>query len=479
MRILVTGANGYIGKRLVPKLAEAGHELICCVRDASRYYIPESIKEKITVFEIDFLDGDSAGRVTFEFDAAYYLIHSMESSIGRFAELESKTAENFVRLVRQGKAKQVIFLSGLIGDESGLSAHLESRLNVENILKSGGIPLTILRAGIIVGSGSASFEIIRDLVEKLPVMITPKWVSSKCQPIAASDVVRFLTGVLGNRLCFDKTYDIGGPEVLTYQDMLEQYAEVRKLRRYIFNVPVMTPRLSSYWLIFITATSYKLAVNLVNSMKINVVCGEKKLEEILGIKPVDYKTAIRKAFDVIEQNLVVSSWKDALSSSSELSKLSDFINVPVHGCFKDMQKVRIEGSEEKVINKIWAIGGDKGWYYADILWELRGIMDKLSGGVGLRRGRTNPDEIRAGEALDFWRVLLADKKSGRLLLYAEMKLPGEAWLEFNIKKENGTSYLYQAATFRPNGLLGRVYWYSLLPAHFFIFRNMAKRIARN
>jgi hypothetical protein len=270
----------------------------------------------------------------------------------------------------------------------------------------------------------------------------------------------------------DKSFDIGGPEILTYREMLLRFARVRKLKRRIWVVPVMTPRLSSYWLYFITSTSYRLAVNLVDSMKVEVVCQDNQLGELLDVDLVSYEEAITLAFDRIAQQEILSSWTDALSSRTLEQGIGNLVQVPSHGCFTDQREQPVL-DEELVLDRIWSIGGRRGWYYANWLWSVRGFLDKMAGGVGLRRGRKSGTEIRAGESLDFWRVLLADKKARRLLLYAEMKLPGEAWLEFRIQDKT----LYQTATFRPLGLLGRLYWYSVLPFHAFIFRGMNRRMA--
>jgi uncharacterized protein YbjT (DUF2867 family) len=476
MRILLTGATGYIGKRLLPVLLEQGHEVICCVRNKNR--IPnEGIYKhsKISFYEVDFLKEAKFIYQVRNIDAAYYLIHSMSSNVKDFESLEKTSANNFVKLVKQTNAKQIIYLGG-ITNEVKLSKHLASRKNVEEILKKADIPLTVLKAGIIVGSGSASFEIIRDLVEKLPVMVTPKWLNTKHQPIAIRNVIQYLTGVLLNKDTFNNDYDIGGPDILSYKEMLLQFAAVRNLKRYIYTVPVMTPRLSSYWLYFVTSTSYKLAVNLVNSMKIEVVAKDNELEKMLGIEPISYKEAVNLAFQKIEQNMVLSSWKDSLVSSYGKDQLFEHIDVPEYGCFNDKREEMIAGSVDGVLKNVWSIGGERGWYYGNWLWSIRGFLDKLVGGVGLRRGRTNKSEIYPGDTLDFWRVLAADKESKRLLLYAEMKLPGEAWLEFKIVNNDGKSYLKQTATFRPKGLLGRLYWYSVLPFHIFIFGGMLKNI---
>ncbi len=472
MKILLTGANGYIGMRLLPELLRNGHEVICAVRNRNRLSIDKETMARIQVIEIDFLKPYQENVVPSDIDIAYYLIHSMSSSTQDFDTLEATTAHTFNTYMNEAGVEQVIYLSGIVNDDH-LSKHLSSRKNVEDILREGSFNLTVLRAGIIVGSGSASFEIIRDICEKLPLMITPKWVLTKTQPIAIRDVIQFLMGVLGNRETYNDSFDIGGPDILTYKEMMKQYAEVRGFKNLILTVPVMTPRLSSYWLYFVTSTSYKLAVNLVESMKMEVIAQDNRLEKILGIKTLSYKEAIQLAFKKIEQNLVLSSWKDSIVSGRIKTNLKKYIQVPKYGVLKDAQKRPIK-DKEQVLDNIWSIGGNRGWYYASWLWKLRGVFDKLLGGVGLRRGRTRPDEISTGDALDFWRVLLADKEEGRLLLLAEMRLPGEAWLEFKI---DDSLILHQTATFRPRGLKGRIYWYIMQPFHFFIFKGMIHNIA--
>ena len=472
MKILLTGANGYVGMRLLPELLENGHEVICAVRDKNRLPLNPKTTSKVSVVEVDFSEEVNLDSFPKDIDAAYYLIHSMSGSTTDFDEIEARSAENFNKYMAVTSAKQVIYLSGIVNEEH-LSKHLSSRKKVEEILYKGDFHLTVLRAGIVVGSGSSSFEIIRDLCEKLPVMIAPAWLKTRIQPIAIRDVIAFLYGVLDNDRCFDQSFDIGGPDVLTYKEMLMQYSKIRGLKLWIISVPFMSPRLSSYWLYFVTSTSYKLAVNLVDSMKMEVVAKDNKLQEILDIHPITYEEAIRKAFIKIEQNLVISSWKDALVAG-RFTNLKEYIQVPTFGCLKDRKVLNVD-KPEKVLENIWAIGGKKGWYYGNTLWKLRGFMDKVVGGVGLRRGRTNPTQIFTGDALDFWRVLYADKENKRLLLFAEMKLPGEAWLEFCINEKNE---LIQTATFRPKGLWGRLYWYAMLPFHYFIFGGMIRNISK-
>lgn len=470
LKILLTGVTGYIAQRLLPVLLKNGHQVVCCVRDKARFN-NKYASANMSIIETDFLNKDSLQNIPNDIDIAYYLIHSMSTESGDFTQLEETCAINFKNRIQETNAKQVIYLSGIV-NESVLSRHLTSRKNVEELLTGSTFALTTLRAGIIVGSGSASFEIIRDLVEKLPFMIAPKWLKTKCQPIAIRNVVEFLFGVIGRTETYNKTYDIGGLNILNYKEMLLHFAKIRGLKRRILIVPVMTPKISSYWLYFVTATSYTLAKNLVNSMKVEVICKPNKLASMLGISLIDYDTSIKLAFDKIEQNQVLSSWKDAQTSSIFTNGLSQHIEVPVNGCYKDIRKRKIN-NPKIAIDKIWSIGGKTGWYYGNWLWIIRGFMDQLAGGVGMRRGRKSDTEIWAGDSLDFWRVLIASREEKRLLLYAEMKLPGEAWLEFKMDEDN---ILTQTATFRPLGLLGRIYWYSVLPFHGFIFRGMINNL---
>lgn len=465
MNILITGTTGYIAKRLIPKLLEDNHTLFCCVRDLSR--IPENLKDKkqITFLKVDFLEIENF-KLPKNIDVAYYLIHSMSSSSKHFVELEKSCALNFKSLLEPTDCKQVIYLSGIVNDNS-LSKHLQSRLQVEHILQSDVYALTTFRAGIIVGSGSASFEIIRDLVEKLPVMVAPRWLNTKTQPIAIRDVLTYLSKAALREKLYNNSYDIFGPEILTYKEMLLQFAEVRNLKRWIYTLPVLTPKLSSYWLYFVTSTSYKLATSLVDSMKVEVIGKPSAINQHINIAPLTYKEAVEKAFIIIEQNSIISSWKDAMISGVIDTQLSEHVALPHFGCFKDIRSKKVI-SESFTLHRMWSIGGETGWYRFNFLWKCRGYIDKLFGGVGLRRGRRHTTELVAGDALDFWRVLLASKEDKRLLLYAEMKLPGEAWLEFRIIKD----VLYQRAVFRPKGIWGRAYWYSVLPFHAFVFQGM-------
>lgn len=472
MNVLLTGATGYVGKRLLPLLVAQGHHVVCCVRDKDRFYLPENAKNQVQLIEVDFLNQESLSAIPNEIDAAYYLIHSMSGAAKNYDELEYNSALNFVDRMNLTRVKQVIYLSGIVNDVI-LSKHLASRKAVENVLKTGLFAVTTLRAGIIVGSGSASFEIIRDLVNKLPVMITPKWLNTKCQPIAISDVLDFLIKSLHNKSTFDQNFDIGSPDILTYKEMLLGFAEAARLKRYIYTVPIMTPKLSSYWLYFVTSTTYKLASALVSSMKVEVVCQDNRINSLLDLQPISYAEAVSRALIKIDNDDIVSSWKDAMISGQFTGNVADYIKVPKKNCFIDRRKKEIH-NRKFTIERIWSIGGETGWYYGDWLWRIRGFLDKLVGGVGLRRGRTNQHDIHSGDVLDFWRVLYANKQEGKLVLYAEMKLPGEAWLEFKIIHNT----LYQAATFKPYGFWGKVYWYSVLPFHGFIFQGMINKLIK-
>lgn len=476
MKVVLTGANGYIGRRLLDYLVRDGHEVLCFVRSRQRLMLTPNLERQVTVYEVDLLESMENLELPSEIDAAYYLVHSMTSSTDDFSDLEARAAKHFVDYIDRTTCDQLIYLGGMYNADN-LSEHLASRRNVEDILSSARrAQLTALRAGIIVGSGSASFEIIRDLVEKLPVMIAPKWLNTRCQPIAIRDVLNYLNGVLGLKVAYGQNYDIGGPDILTYREMLLQCAEVRGMRRWIATVPVMTPKLSSYWLYFVTRTSYKLAINLVDSMKVEVVGRPNDLDDHIQTDGLKYKEAVALAFQRIKQNEVVSSWKDAVTSSLERDDLQSHIEVPTHGCFHDHRQRNIQVSVDEIRHNIWRIGGDTGWYYGNTLWRIRGVMDKFVGGVGLRRGRRSAEDLWEGDALDFWRVLVADKNRVRLLLYAEMKLPGEAWLEWRLKEHHGEYEIHQTATFRPRGLLGRLYWFIVLPFHYFVFNGMIDAI---
>ncbi|PWN72116.1 DUF2867 domain-containing protein [Chryseobacterium phosphatilyticum] len=474
-KILLTGATGYIGKRMISVIVAQGYKVICCCRDVDRFEnVLELDDNRFEVIEVDFLKPETLKNIPDDITGAYYLMHSMSTSED-YEDSEKKCAHNFSEYIEKTHCKHIVYLSGLV-NEKQLSKHLSSRYHVEKILMECKIPVTVLRAGIIIGSGSASFEIIRDLVEKLPLMIAPKWLYTKCQPIGIANVLDFLIFVLFKEQSYRKDFDIGCDDVLTYKDMLLKFAEVRGLQRTIFTLPVMTPKLSSYWLYFITSTSYTLAKALVGSMKVEVVCRPESLAQIKSItqvQPFSYESALKRTLAKIQSSEIISSWKDSFISSRNDSSLKAYQDVPKYGCFTDLRSEEYD-NREACIRRIFQLGGNNGWY-GQGLWKIRGFIDKLFGGPGIRRGRRHPEDLKDGDALDFWRVLYADRKEGILILLAEMKLPGEAWLMFKVHKNK----IWQKAVFRPKGLWGRLYWIMVLPFHGFIFNGMIKNLGRS
>ena len=472
MKILLTGATGYIGKRLLFELSNAGHEVICCTRDINRFDLPTELEQKVKAIEVDFLTRDSLDRIPEDIDCAYYLIHSLSTS-NNYEELELAAANNFREVIEKTRVSHVVYLGELINDKSK-SKFLLSRKAVEAELTKGDYHFTSVRAGIIIGSGSSSFEIISDVVERTRLIMAPRWFKTKCQPIGIQDVMHILSATIFNPNTYDKIFDIGGPDIVSFIKLLSGYAEVRGLKRYIIIVPLINPNTSAFWLNLVTSISYKLAKVLIGNMKLASICRDNDLQQILEISPIGYKEAFQRALLKVEKNHVISSWKDSWVSGRIDQKRIQHLNVPAAGCFQDKREILIT-NQQQCIDNIWRIGGGRGWYFANLLWKIRGFADKVVGGVGLNRGRKHPSELAVGEAVDFWRIIYANKEEGRLLLFAEMKIPGEAWLEFSIKDDR----LHQIATFQSNGFWGDLYWYSLLPVHQVIFKGMIKRIARN
>ncbi|MCD4757305.1 MAG: SDR family oxidoreductase [Arcobacteraceae bacterium] len=469
MKILLTGANGYIGRRVKNILkTNPNIELKLFVRN--KQSLSQEILQTCEVIEGDTFNLDALKEALQDVDVAYYLIHSLNNE--NYKELDKISAQNFIQIAEQCGVKRVIYLGGLGVKDENTSEHLLSRLETGEILSSSSTVQTIwIRAGVIIGSGSASFEIIRNLVEKLPVMITPKWVETYAQPISVDDVINYLIASI--TLEYDKNVivDIGTTK-MKYKDLMLQTAVALNLKRYLIPVPFMSINISSHWLNLFTPVPFTVAKALIEGLKSEVTMQNDNAKKYFPqIKPLNYIESVKKAITEIEQNQVVSRWSDADGSiwdKIHRKQINDAI-------FVDRVEADISSYDEaKVFNAVKSIGGKNGWFDYSYLWRIRGFIDKLIGGVGLSRGRRDICDLRLGECLDFWRVEDI-KENERLLLFAQMKVPGEAWLEFKIQDNK----LIQSAYFYPRGILGRLYWYSMIPMHYFIFRNMIRGILKN
>lgn len=469
--VAVAGASGYIGGRLTRRLIELGYKVRCLARHPGKILGREwAADPRVEVCQTDLADADSLASVLEGCAAAFYLVHSMTSAGGGYARRDRDLAIQFARAARQAGLERIIYLGGLGETGPDLSEHLASRREVEQALASTGVAVTVFRAAMIIGSGSASFEILRYLVERLPVMITPKWVSTPCQPIAVRNVIEYLAGSLSAPSTTGCTFDIGGPEALRYRDILRIMAEELGLRRrWIIPVPVLTPRLSSYWIHLVTPLSHDIARPLAEGLKNPVVCRENRITAIIPQQLLSVREAIRAALSSVAEHHVETNW----SMAGPIPGDPDWAGGKV---FRDVRQARINAPGPAVFQAICRVGGGHGWYAADWLWTVRGWLDQLVGGPGLRRGRRDPEHVTFGEALDFWRVV-GYEQDRRLALRAEMKLPGEALLEFAIEPDlAGGCSLRQQALFKPRGLLGLLYWYSVSPLHHVVFRGMLKGI---
>lgn len=473
----MTGATGYVGGRLVSALLEAGHSVRAASRSLAK--LQNRWSSEIELCEADASDLEQMVKACEGCDVVFYLVHSMLPGQKNFQMADRLAAENMRDAAKRAGVKHVIYLGGLGSQSDELSHHLKSRHEVGETLRNGAVPVTELRAAMIIGSGSAAFEILRYLVDRLPVMVTPRWLSTPVQPIAIRNVIHYLVKIIDVPITTSRIFEIGGPQVLAYEDLMAIYAQEAKLgKRFIFRVPILTPRLSSYWIHLVTPVSSAIARPLAEGLKNPVVCNENTITELIPQNLLTPREAIRLALERLLSDNVPTRWSDA-------GKMPPYEWVykgdPAWSggtIFTDKRKIRITenvGTVWKVVSKI---GGVTGWYHANFLWRLRGWMDKMVGGVGLRRGRRDEEDIKAGEALDFWRVVDV-KPNARLLLAAEMKLPGRALLEFKLHVINDQECeLEQTAYFKPRGLMGLLYWYAVLPLHEYVFGGMQKKMAR-
>jgi len=469
MRILVVGASGYIGGRLVPLLAAQGHELVLMSRDAR----PIAARfPQATVVVADLLDPSTLPMALERIDVAYYLAHSMAAGERGFAERDRQAARNFGQAARRAGVSRIVYLGGLGDDSANLSHHLASRHETGVELAASGVPVTEFRAAVIIGSGSASFEILRHLTERLPIMITPRWVRTRCQPIGIADVLDYLVGALDHPEVTG-VVEVGGPDILSYGDMMRTYARIRGLRRLMIPVPVLTPRLSSYWVNLISPVPAGIARPLIEGLRNEVVVRDSGPAASFGLHPLPYVEALGRAIDRNDRDGVESTWFDALAGSDRAS-LSSVTSR--EGMIVERRRRVVAAPPERVFAEVERLGGDSGWPYANVLWRVRGLVDRLVGGVGMRLGRRDPAHLRVGDALDFWRVEEV-RRPILLRLRAEMKVPGRAWLQYEVTATEGGSRLVQTAFFEPKGLPGLAYWYALYPVHGLIFRGTVRVLA--
>lgn len=477
--ICVLGATGYVGGRLVSSLLEKGWRVRAAGRSIAKLRCrPYSFHEQCEIVEADLFDLESLDRAVQGCFAVYYLVHSMQAGAGDFARKDRLAAENAAAAVAKAGVSRIIYLGGMIPDDPKISHHLESRAEVGEILSNGKVPCTIFKAAVILGSGSASFEILRYLVDRLPVMLTPKWVRVESQPISIRDVLFYLSGCLEYPETAGDSFDIGGPFIETYEKLFRIYQDEAGLRkRLIIPVPFISPRLSSHWLGFVSPVPVDLARPLVLGLRNRVVCKDFRIRKIMPRKLTDCRTAIRTALEKVQQQVVDTSWSDAGALDTPEWAVCGDAGYSGGTVYHSAYRIKLEGGSENLWERIMSIGGDAGWYCCDYLWSLRGWMDKLVGGVGLRRGRRHPSDAVVGDALDFWRVLDVQHRK-RLLLLAEMRLPGEALLDFNLENTIvGDTVLTMTARFLPRGLGGILYWWAVYPLHSLVFKGMAKSLA--
>ena len=478
---LVTGANGYIGGRLVPELLAMGYRVRVLARNASRVS-QHSWADQVEIIDGDATNADVLAKALASVDVAYYLIHSLMLKAD-FEEDEIRTAKIFSQVAKQQDVKRIIYLGGIINDDHDLSAHMSARSGTGEVLRNSGVPTIELRAGVVIGSGSASFEMLRNLTERLPFMVTPKWLKNRIQPIAVRDVLRYLVGAASIPGEISGVFDVGGPEVFTYLEMMQRYAAAAGLRkRIIIPLPVLTPRLSSGWVGLVTPVPYTLARRLVESLKHEVIARPSKINEYIplpqgGLTP--FAQAVKLALVKIKDARVETRWSDASIPGAPSDPLPTDPDWAGGSLYRDVRNVRSHDDSLEVWKRIESIGGDNGYSTATWAWQLRGFADRLVGGVGLRRGRRDPNRLIVGDAVDFWRV--EEMIPGKLLrLRAEMKMPGLAWLEFELSVDDvtGETVVTQTATYAPKGLWGHLYWWLVFPMHGIVFPSMARFVLR-
>ena len=478
-RVLVTGATGYIGGRLVRELLGHGYRVRVLVRNASRLRYHPWV-DKVEIVDGDAMNPADLDRAFASVDVAFYLLHALNQKTG-FEEQERVLAELFGASAKAAKVSRIVYLGGMVDSETELSPHLRSRQETGDVLRESGVPTIELRAGIVIGSGSASFEMLRYLTERLPIMTTPKWVNSRTQPIAVRDVLRYLVGAVSLDPKVHGDFDIGGPDVITYRDMMQTYARVAGLtKRIIIPIPVLTPRLSSGWVGLVTPVPYRLARRLVASLKNEVVARDDSIRKLIpdaagGLTPL--ARAIELALAKVKEAKVDTRWSDASIPGAPSDPLPTDPDWAGGTLYQDIRVATTTDSVETVWERIESIGGDNGYSRATWAWEVRGFMDRILGGVGLRRGRRDPAHLVEGEALDFWRVETI-RRPHILRLRAEMLMPGRAWLEFVVDEVDGLTRITQCALFAPQGLAGHVYWWCVWPMHGFVFPSMVNSIAR-
>lgn len=477
--VLVTGATGYVGGRLAPLLLQHGYRVRCMAREprklAGRWDSFPSYKGQLEIVPGDVLKPETLPAALRDIDTAYYLVHAMGDGEKGFVERELQSAREFARIAAEQGVRRIIYLGGLGRRDTETSPHLHSRHQTGDLLRTGSVPVTELRAAVIVGSGSASFEMLRHLTEKLPIMVCPRWIETRTQPISIDDTLAYLIAALDTQETAGRILDIGGPEVLTYREMMQTYAAVKRLRRIIITVPVLTPRLSAYWVNLMTPIPASIAFPLIEGLKTETVCENNQATCLMPFPLTPFRQAVERALQATDALEVPTRWTGA--QRGMVRQDFDLSAIPARKLFQDRRVLHTSASAKALNQALARIGGTVGWYYADWLWVIRGAIDRAIGGVGLRRGRRHPKQIAVGDAIDFWRV--EEYTPYRLRLRAEMKVPGQAWLEFQIQDNaTGVHDLAQTAYYAPRSFWGKLYWYALIPIHFFVFRGLLRGIVR-